>query len=538
MKTNNLLFLAVFLGLFAFSCQKDTSFSDTSVVPDLEHGTGGDINEDDSGTPQDINLNNGEVPSSYDLSDHLPPIGDQGQFGTCVAWALGYNLKTLLDAQDNNWTTSDLTDPARRGSAKDLFLSIDKANVGANCEGTWLIHAMDAMQNRGIATEDVVPYAGLGDCSQSASASGNQDASNHKISNYRKINIDVNTIKQYISADRPVGFGARLGDNFMNWNSDEVLTGHTSFDRVGIHAAHAMTIVGYDDNKGFGGAFKVINSWGESWGNRGFIWIDYQFFVSGDFCNVAYVATNQAGEIDPNDPTDPNANGQIDMVPFDLTDSDNPNGSSSKERVITYNVFNRGSETARASSDWSVAYLYYNAYDANDYGVLLYDYYTDDFGSPGQDGEMSSGPGISGNWWNHVDVQGGQSVTQAVSGSDENFSWPYQVPNITGYYYLVMIADPFGNLNEKDVANNFLYVTGANGEPIRFEGGVPQGMNGENSTRGAGAQSQAVEMAPSEISKDMSNAYTKTEIYNFLKSKQQNGQLRDAIAKYQTKKQK
>ncbi|MES9861878.1 MAG: C1 family peptidase [Candidatus Thiodiazotropha sp. LLP2] len=37
---------------------------------------------------------------------------------------------------------------------------------------------------------------------------------------------------------------------------------------------HAVTIVGYDDNR-FGGAFKVINSWGTSWGDNGFFWLPY-----------------------------------------------------------------------------------------------------------------------------------------------------------------------------------------------------------------------------------------------------------------------
>ena len=35
-----------------------------------------------------------------DLSMKFPPIGNQGNYGTCVAWATGYNMKTALDAID------------------------------------------------------------------------------------------------------------------------------------------------------------------------------------------------------------------------------------------------------------------------------------------------------------------------------------------------------------------------------------------------------------------------------------------------------
>ena len=44
---------------------------------------------------------------------------------------------------------------------------------------------------------------------------------------------------------------------------------------------HAMIIVGFDDNKkclGSRGAFLVKNSWGRSYGSRGYIWLPYSHF--------------------------------------------------------------------------------------------------------------------------------------------------------------------------------------------------------------------------------------------------------------------
>ncbi|MDD3686569.1 MAG: hypothetical protein PHE56_07360, partial [Bacteroidales bacterium] len=50
--------------------------------------------------PDDINLSTAygdeTLPSSVDLSMYFPPIGDQGQYGTCVAWACAYNLRTYM----------------------------------------------------------------------------------------------------------------------------------------------------------------------------------------------------------------------------------------------------------------------------------------------------------------------------------------------------------------------------------------------------------------------------------------------------------
>jgi hypothetical protein len=44
---------------------------------------------------------------------------------------------------------------------------------------------------------------------------------------------------------------------------------------------HAQCVVGYDDKK-YGGAFLIMNSWGPRWGNRGFAWVrypDFKYFV-------------------------------------------------------------------------------------------------------------------------------------------------------------------------------------------------------------------------------------------------------------------
>jgi Papain family cysteine protease/Domain of unknown function (DUF4384) len=41
---------------------------------------------------------------------------------------------------------------------------------------------------------------------------------------------------------------------------------------------HAVTIIGYDDNK-YGGSFEIMNSWGTEWGNSGFMWIRYGDFI-------------------------------------------------------------------------------------------------------------------------------------------------------------------------------------------------------------------------------------------------------------------
>ena len=541
------LFLAILFSIIA--CGKDSGLNidndtdNNNDNPDtpLDIGFGAFEDEDSSEIPSDIFFGNGDVPPAYDVSQFLPPIGDQGNYGTCVAWALGYNLKTAIEAMDKGYSKNDLRDERFQFSAKDLFLSIDNIDKGDNCNGTRLYTALDKMQTRGIATENMVPYTNLGDCSQSTSSSADNEAGNYTIDNYRSIDIEVNAMRQYIANDRPIGFGAALSDNFYSWDSDDVLSGHTSFDVDSQHSYHAMTVIGYDDNKGINGAFKVVNSWGPSWGDEGFIWVDYDFFTAGDFCFVAYVAKNSSSNVDPNndtdddDPVDP-TNGDVDLIPWGLMD-DGGNEFNPRERTLSYNVYNIGNGTAKAGDDWGVAYLYYNAYDANDYGILLYDYYTDDYGSFGQNGDMGQGPGMSGNWWNNVDVASGSNTAQAVSGTDENFTWGYDLPKINGYYYLVMIADVYDVIKEVDESNNYFYMTDSNGNPIWFEDGVPFNIETPVDTKSASIENGTENhLSPAEKNQELSNAYSKDEIQSMIETLKKNGQLDEVIKKSKAKK--
>ena len=80
----------------------------------------------------------------------------------------------------------------------------------------------------------------------------------------------------------PVVIGiSHYGEGLVNIGSDGIFKPEYNENRWG----HAMTIVGYDDNVN-GGSFLVVNSWGEDWGNNGYMWYNYNDFKK--FTHVAY----------------------------------------------------------------------------------------------------------------------------------------------------------------------------------------------------------------------------------------------------------
>ena len=90
--------------------------------------------------------------------------------------------------------------------------------------------------------------------------------------------IDMLAMKQNLAQGAPVVVGMMVGGSFMQDMMGKKVWIPTSedYDMAGF-GGHAMCVIGYDDFLE-GGAFEVMNSWGEDWGDRGFAWIRYKDF--------------------------------------------------------------------------------------------------------------------------------------------------------------------------------------------------------------------------------------------------------------------
>jgi C1A family cysteine protease len=451
----NHLLIALFSATFLLaSCSKD----DETVAPDNNNGDGtqramgwNQSSEDESKYPREISFSfsssgsSANLPSKVDLTDKLPPVGDQGQYGTCVTWSVGYGMRSYLNAVSRNLTPQQLADKRNQFSPSDLWMSMNEK--GDNCDGSNFEPAFNVLVNRGITTLQTAPYGSL-QCSASSPQSWTSDAANYKILNYRMIaesDMTVENLKSHLAQGQLISFGAQLGDNFMAWNGSSVLSSETYLQPDMQHAYHAIVLAGYDDSKGGKGAFLVYNSWGESWGDRGHIWVDYNFFIQ-NFVFCAFVATpdnnvnpNDDNEIDPDKLTsgaDLAAYHAFD-VPYTQTYGYN--------RQICFNIYNTGTSPIASSKRWSVVYIYYNAYDANDFGILTHLYFTDEI-ARGQITQMQQ---------NYVayavnkDIPSGKNISAAVFDQPYEYLYmTYYLPPITGYYYMVVMADPFNSLPE------------------------------------------------------------------------------------------
>ena len=234
-----------------------------------------------------------QLPGAVDWSQsqYFPPIGNQDGEGSCTAWSMGYYTKTFQEASEHGWDLSGADwEGGYKGhptpSYQDRIFSPDfmyhQINGGTD-RGSSFLEAADLIHDIGAASWEKMPndpddhsswpaeeawrqapiYRGASGARLLDATSGVQVIKNVLAGgNLAQIAIDATDL-YYLEDD--------TGDldNFYNWFIN-----------------HANTIVGYDDTYTYEeggvtrqGAFKVANSWGDTWTSEangdGCWWLSY-----------------------------------------------------------------------------------------------------------------------------------------------------------------------------------------------------------------------------------------------------------------------
>ncbi|HVU55137.1 MAG TPA: C1 family peptidase [Puia sp.] len=219
------------------------------------------------------------IPEAANLQRFAPAVGDQGHQGSCVAWSSAYGARTIAEAARTGQDPNSL-----RYSPAFLYNQIGLEG----CEGSYIIKAMDFMTQSGSVGYDEFPYTDQ-NCSRQPDQRLLEEARQHRMRGFNRLTpgdrnnaIDLRAIKENISQGAPVVIGMMVGGSYMQDMMGKDLWEPNEEDKslMGF-GGHAQCVVGYDDKK-YGGAFLIMNSWGPKWGNNGFAWVrypDFRFFV-------------------------------------------------------------------------------------------------------------------------------------------------------------------------------------------------------------------------------------------------------------------
>jgi len=203
------------------------------------------------------------LPSSYLIT--MPSVRYQGTEGSCVAFAVTY---TRAAEQYYKTGAVSYNDGINVFSPEYVF---NQAKSSSDCSGSAVTTSLEILKSQGVCTWQSMPYSATNGCSLMPTSAQTAEAANYRIISYSKlIDSDKVAIKTMIAKNHPVIATFTIDNSFYNATPGfiwKTLTGNSG--------SHTMAICGYDDAKH---AYKAINSWGTTWGDAGYIWIDYDFF--------------------------------------------------------------------------------------------------------------------------------------------------------------------------------------------------------------------------------------------------------------------
>lgn len=224
------------------------------------------------------------LPETFDLSEFLPPVGNQGELGSCSSWATSYYMKSFQEKIQSGLPYSDTTLLSPSYTYNQL--------TNDECGGTSIPATLAIIEEQGVAALELFPYT-ENECDTQPGEDVIEAASDARIADFKALSGEnmVAEMKTLLTQQQPVIIGTVLSPEFGITDS----FGLTAYRQHNIDyenvTCHAMLVVGFNNDFN---AFKVVNSWGAGWGDDGFVWIDYLAFENVINENASFRVINQA----------------------------------------------------------------------------------------------------------------------------------------------------------------------------------------------------------------------------------------------------
>ena len=210
---------------------------------------------------------------SVDLTDEMPPVGNQGGQGSCASWSIVYYQRTQLEYRERHW---DLTDPHHQFSPAFVY---NQVNGGGDNGSGW--NNMQLICESGVASLADCPYRDNDPVSW-PSESAYSKAVSYRAKDWAWFRTydttGINMIKQLLANGSTSSLSIGVWGNFDNIAAHNYM--YCAADREGENrGGHLITFVGYDDTLTTvdgTGAFRMVNSWGTEWGQAGYFWMSYE----------------------------------------------------------------------------------------------------------------------------------------------------------------------------------------------------------------------------------------------------------------------
>ncbi|HVW29773.1 MAG TPA: C1 family peptidase [Polyangiaceae bacterium] len=225
------------------------------------------------------------LPPKVDLRAKCPEVYDQGQLGSCTANAIAGAMEFELMKEK----ARKVFVPSR------LFIYYNEREIEGSVRedsGAQIRDGIKSVNKLGAPPEDLWKYSDKnpGPFQKKPTKTVYVQAAKHQVTSYQRVPRVLAQFKGCLASGYPFVFGFTV---YTAFESDAVAkTG--KLDMPGsdeeVVGGHAVLAVGYDDTAD---RFIVRNSWGTSWGKKGYFTMPYSYLLeqnlSDDFWTIRTV---------------------------------------------------------------------------------------------------------------------------------------------------------------------------------------------------------------------------------------------------------
>jgi len=199
-------------------------------------------------------------------------VKNQGQCGSC--WAF-----SSTGAVEGAWF---LSNGSLVSLSEQQLMDCSKDQGNDSCEGGLMDYAFEYLVGSGACTEKEYPYKAVDEtkCKKCSVAA--------KIKSYTDVTANSEDDLAKAVTQQPVSVAIEADEDAFQFYSSGVLTGD-----CGTQLDHGVLAVGYGvyTDSGKTAYWKVKNSWGSSWGSKGYVLIERGKSQDGGQCGIAMAAS-------------------------------------------------------------------------------------------------------------------------------------------------------------------------------------------------------------------------------------------------------